>query len=73
MIQDLQENVLSRVLSVLLFPTLLRPHGLLCPWNCPGKNTTVSCHFLLQGIFMTQGSNLPLLEKKSDGFKHKQF
>ena len=20
----------------------------LCPWNCPGKNTGVGCHFLLQ-------------------------
>ena len=27
------------------------------PWNFPGKNTWVSCHFLLQGIFLTQGSN----------------
>ena len=23
---------------------------LLCPWNFPGKNTEVGCHFLLQGI-----------------------
>ena len=22
-----------------------------CPWNFPGKNTGVGCHFLLQGIF----------------------
>ena len=27
----------------------------------PGKNTGVGCHFLLQGIFPTQGSNLRLL------------
>ena len=27
----------------------------------PGKNTGVSCHFLLQGIFLTQGLNLRLL------------
>ena len=27
----------------------------------PGKNTGVGCHFLLQGIFLTQGSNLSLL------------
>ena len=32
--------------------TLLQPHGsqstrLLCPWHFPGKNTEVSCHFLL--------------------------
>ena len=26
-----------------------------------GKNTGVGCHFLLQGIFLTQGSNLSLL------------
>ena len=28
---------------------------LLCPWNFPGKNTGEGCHFLLQGIFLTQG------------------
>ena len=27
----------------------------------PGKNTGVGCHFLLQGIFLTQGSNQLLL------------
>ena len=27
-----------------------------CPWDSPGKNTGVGCHFLLQGIFSTQGS-----------------
>ena len=31
------------------------------PWDFPGKNTGVSGHFLLQGIFPTQGSNLRLL------------
>ena len=34
---------------------------LLCPWNFPGKNTGAGCHFLLQRIFFTQGSNLRLL------------
>ena len=29
-----------------------------CPWDSPGKNTGVGCHFLFQGIFPTQGSNL---------------
>ena len=33
----------------------------LCPWGFPGKNTRVGCHFLLQGIFPTQGSNPCLL------------
>ena len=44
----------------------LRPHGLyparlLCPWNSPGKNTGVVCHFLLQGIVPTQELNPSLL------------
>ena len=39
--------------------TLCDPYGLqparfLCPWNFPGKNTGVDCHFLLQGIFLIQ-------------------
>ena len=32
-----------------------------CPWDSPGKNTGVSCHALLLGIFPTQQSNWPLL------------
>ena len=47
--------------------TLFTLHGLypirfLCLWNCPGRNTGVGCHSLLQGFFLTQGSNL--------GFQH---
>ena len=34
---------------------------ILCPWNIPGKNPGSGCHFLLQGIFLTQGSNPSLL------------
>ena len=34
---------------------------LLCPWHFPGKNTGAGCHFLLQGIFPSQGSNPHLL------------
>ena len=30
---------------------------LLHPWNIPGKSTGVGCHFFIQGIFLTQGSN----------------
>ena len=33
----------------------------LCPYNFPSKNTGVGCHFFLQGIFPTQGSNPSLL------------
>ena len=39
----------------------LGPTRLLCPWDSPGKNTRVGCHFLLQGIFPTQGLNQHLL------------
>ena len=45
--------------------TLVTPRSsvarLLCPWDFPGKNTGVVCHFLPQGIFPTQESNLGLL------------
>ena len=52
------------VCSVMSNP--LRPHGLqftrlLCLWNFPGKNTEVGCHFLLQSVFSTRGSNACLL------------
>ena len=52
-------------------PTLLWCHGLyparlLCPWDFPGKNTRVGCHFFFQGIFQTQGSNLRLLLWQAD-------
>ena len=43
-----------------LWPCGLQPTRLLCPWNSPGKNTGVGCHFLIQGIFPIQGSNLGL-------------
>ena len=41
---------------------LLWLHGLqsamfLCPWDFPGKNTGVGCHFILQKIFPTLRSN----------------
>ena len=37
------------------------PARLLHPWDFPGKIPGVGCHYLLQGIFPTQGSNLGLL------------
>ena len=44
-----------------LWPYGLQPARLLCPWSFPGKSTGAGCHFLLQGVFPTQGSNLHLL------------
>ena len=37
------------------------PARLLCPWDCPGKNTRVGCHALPRGNLLTQGSNPHLL------------
>ena len=35
----------------------LQPHGLYSPWTSPGHSTGMCNHYLLQGIFPTQGSN----------------
>ena len=45
---------------------------LLRPWDSPGNNTGVGCHFLLQGIFLTQGSNpcLPHCRQMSYPLSH---
>ena len=37
------------------------PATVLWPWDSPGKNFGVGCHFLLQRIFLTQESNRSLL------------
>ena len=49
------------VVSDPLRPHGLQPNRLLCPWDFPGKNIEVGYHFLLQGIFPTQGLNFCLL------------
>ena len=53
--------VICTIVSNSLQPHGLQPTSLLCPWNSPGKNTGVGSHSLLQGIFLTQGSNSGLL------------
>ena len=40
-----------------LWPHGLKPTRPLPPWDSPGKNAGEGCHFLLQGIFPTQGLN----------------
>ena len=45
------------VMSSSLWLYELKPSRFLCPWNFPDKNTGAGCHFLLQGIFPTLGSN----------------
>ena len=49
------------VMSDSLWPLELQPAKLLCPWDSLGKNTGVSCHALLQEVFLTQELNFSLL------------
>ena len=63
--KEKQDVYCVRVLSCSVVPDSLWPHGiqparLLCLWDFPDKNTEAGCHFLLQGIFLTQGLNLSL-------------
>ena len=51
-------SVRQSVVSDFLRPHRLWPARLLHPWDSPGKNTGGGCHSLLQGIFLTLGSNL---------------
>ena len=60
-VPQLQSQCRPSVVSGYLRPHGLWPARLFCPWNFPGKNIGVRCHFLLQGIFPTQGMNLHLL------------
>ena len=62
MVHCKHSRLFSCCLVAKLCPILL-PTRLLCPW---GKNTGVGCHFLLQGIFLIQGSNPHLLHWPAD-------
>ena len=50
-------SVSLSVMSDSLRPNGLQPTRVLCPWDSPGKNTGVTCHFLLQEIFPIHRSN----------------
>ena len=54
------------LIPVWLFVTPWTVAMLLFPWDFPGKNTGMGCHFLLQGILLIQGSNLHLLHWQVD-------
>ena len=58
-------------LAAKLCLSISQPYGLLptrflCPWDFPGKNKGAGCHFFLQAIMWTQGSNLNLLHWQAD-------
>ena len=60
----LPHSVCARVKLLRRVPTLCDPMDctrLLCPWDTAGKETSVGCRALLQGLFPTQGSNPSLL------------
>ena len=63
-----RESVSCSVVSNSLQPHGLYPTRLLHPWDSPDKSTGVGCHSLPQGIFLTQGSNLGLLQ--NPGLRH---
>ena len=52
---------LSVLSDSLATPWTAARQAALCPWAFPGENTAVGSHFLLQGIFPTQGSDPHLL------------
>ena len=58
------------VMSNSLWPHGLWPAKLLCSWNFSGRNTGNYCHFLLQGIFLTQESNPALLLWRKSALKN---
>ena len=47
-------NLATKLSSDSCKPMRYSPPGfsVLCPWNFPGKNTGVGCHFLLQNLYM---------------------
>ena len=65
--QQMKSKLALSVKSLQLCPPLCNPMGHSLPGSSAqprdsaGKNAGVGCHALLQGIFLTQGSNLRLL------------
>ena len=55
-------HLVAQSCLTLSWPSGLKPTRLHCPWDFPGKNAGVGYHFLLQGIFSTQGSKPHLLQ-----------
>ena len=54
------------VTSNSLQPWGLQPARLLCPWDAPGKNTGVSCHFLLHLYCAVSLNELKMITKCSN-------
>ena len=52
---------LQSVVSDSVQPHRWQPTRLPCPWDSPGKNTGVGCHFLLQGMKVRSESEVAQL------------
>ena len=50
----------ASVVSDSVRPHRRQPNRLLCPWDSPGKNTGVDCHFLLQCMKVKSESEVTL-------------
>ena len=57
--------LVTQLCPTLCVPMDCSPPGSSVHGDYPGKNTRVGCHALLQGIFLTQGSNPGLLHCRS--------
>ena len=57
---------LSRIRLFVTLQTVIPQDPLVGSWDSPGKNIGVVCHFLLQGIFPTQGLNPCLFHWQAD-------
>ena len=60
-VMKVEVKMLVTQLRLTLLPHGMQPTRLLCPWGSPGKNIGVGSPSLLQGIFLTEGLNLGLL------------
>ena len=61
LVRSVKKLLINQSCPSLCDPMDWQPTKLLHPWDFPGKNTEIGCHFLLQGIFLTQESNLGFL------------
>ena len=65
------ESEVASVVSDSLRPRRWQPARFPCPWDSPGKNTGVGCHFLLQCIRVKSESEVaqscPTLSDPMDG------
>ena len=69
----IRKQIIWCVLSRVWFFATPGTTRLFCPWDSPGKNTGEGCHFLLQGIVLTQGSNPGPLHWQSDSFHQRHL